>query len=245
MKIRNADSPRYFLYLSTAKVDMLYGQLSSTVETRVSIDAKIKLGLLESSGSKETTEATTKEDRLDAVIKALEEAGSIGTIDAPKEYVRATMLLKWGLFQDGGRPEGEPPLVFFGGMTQNTVLGLGGSTRHVLGCSCIGNTTSRSVTPYLVAHLLEAMGIPARGWESFGPREDTKYHAIEAIVAATERLSGPSTSMEFVAKSLLRGKFRHPLLAGQQIQVLLGSPLYVVQTAPFAEIRPPARIVSE
>jgi hypothetical protein len=54
--------------------------------------------------------------------------------------------MRWGGLDDCGRPSDEAPLVYFGGFTRQTVFGLDGSIRHVIG---MGNAGSRSITPFV------------------------------------------------------------------------------------------------
>jgi uncharacterized protein DUF7019 len=89
----------------------------------------------------------------------------------PKRLAAMTM----GLYGDAGRPTDEPPLVYFGGRTETTIFGLGGSTRHVIGFEGAISTSSRSATPYLVAHLLEGLEIEPDGWHAYQDRQ----HALE------------------------------------------------------------------
>ena len=102
--------------------------------------------------------------------------------------------MKWGLYGDAGRPTDEPPLVYFGGQTETTIFGLGGSTRHVIGFEGATSTSSRSATPYLVAHLLE--GLEPDGWHADedrqpGTRRNDSRNAIRSTVEAF-----PNASLE-------------------------------------------------
>ncbi|SDG65471.1 hypothetical protein SAMN05216553_11076 [Lentzea fradiae] len=88
-------SPRYYLYLSDAKVDMLLSQVDP-----------------------DSTDVAT--DRLERVLEHLENRALIGTVDEPKQYVRGVMALRWDTLA-------EDTAVYFGGRTDRTVVGLGGS----------------------------------------------------------------------------------------------------------------------
>ena len=62
------------------------------------------------------------------------QAGRIGTIDEPKEYFAGAMSMRWGSCIFPFVPQLTPsPLVYFGGTTETTVVGLGGSAKHVIG----------------------------------------------------------------------------------------------------------------
>src|SRR5450631_1264824 len=116
---------KHYLYLSTAKVEMLYGQLTNDRKTVAVASATM------SRESEET--GASPYNKLAAVLDEIESSGEMGTIDEPGTYFKGPLNMKWGLFGDAGRPTEEPPLVYFGGQTESTIFGLGGSTRHVIG----------------------------------------------------------------------------------------------------------------
>lgn len=121
-------------------------------------------------------------------------------------------------------------MVYFGGKTEETLFGFGGSTRHVVNVEGASNTGSRSVTPCLVAHLLEGLEIAPEGWRA---HSTDSADVFEAVAWATYKLREPDHNMEFFAKTLLTGSVRHYLGTGNKIMKgLLGTPLYVVMAAP-------------
>src|SRR6266567_7063617 len=188
---------KYYLYLSTAKVDMLYGQLSSQAKTKKSFEVKTSVAVASASLRHETEEAAPGPyDKLAAVLNEIESSDQLGTIDEPGTYFKGTLNMKWGMFGDAGRPNDEPPLVYFGGQTQMTMFGLGGSTRHVIGFEGATSTSSRSATPYLVAHLLDGLEVEQAGWHAYEGRQ----HALEGMTVATYKLHGPEQNLEFVAR---------------------------------------------
>jgi len=228
LQIRNSRDIKYFAYISDAKLKMLYGQLDRLPSDK-KIEWKIDIKFASfSSGTQQSEGNITREGKLAEVLKALEDRGQIGTVDEPLEYFRGTIPMRWGIFHDQGRPEDEPPLVYFGAYVGHTILGLGGSTRHVVGMQGMTSTGSRSVTPYLVEYLLAGLGVPNEGWEAHPSYDDSEQHTYEAIVLATSQLRGPTQEMEFVAKTLLKGPVRHPIVTrGERRTCLLGTPLYV------------------
>ncbi|MGE5113062.1 MAG: DUF7019 family protein [Acidobacteriaceae bacterium] len=235
MFIRSTSDIKYFVYISTAKIEMLLPQVDEQLKTKTASEWKLDLKFLSYTRRVEHEPSQTAEAKLAAIVAYLDSKECIGTVDEPKEYFRGRMPMRWGIYEDHGRPEEEPPLVYFGGFSGKTILGLGGSTRHVIGMKGASSTTSRSVTPYLVAHLLSEMGVSREGWSAFGPRNDTKYHALEAVAVATAMLREPTVELEFVAKSLLRGKNYYSGWDDSAETVLLGTPLYVAMTQPFDE----------
>src|SRR5688572_14875697 len=162
-KIKNLADMRFYLYRSKAKIDMLYEQIHTSTRHTRKTSAKLGVFSLESTSD----ESVDDEDKLRAVERELEERQLIGTLDEPKDYVKGIMKMRWGLFDDSGRrPEDEPPLVFFGGFdpAEPLAVGLGGSSRHVVGHEGATSTQSRSSTGAMVRWLLA-------GQERDGPPE--------------------------------------------------------------------------
>jgi hypothetical protein len=223
--IKNTKGLRYYLYISASKIEMLYPQLSADVKEKKAAEWKIDVKFLSYSRKSENEPTDTQPARLEAIVETLNMQEKIGTIEEPREYFAGCIKMRWGIYADNGRPNDEPPLIYFGGTSDDTVCGLGGSSRHVIGFRGAGNTGSRSVTPYLIVHLLSGLDIPAKGWNASLQRKDTEQHVREALAAANQYLTGPELQMEFVAKTLLIGR-----------DFLLGTPLYVVEVGPFDRI---------
>lgn len=230
LRIRNTDELRFFIYISDAKVSMLYDQLAGATKTSVSIRSKLRLAIAEVERTRLTEPSETLFAKLDAAVVALRSQEQIGNIDEPGTYFEGEFPMRWGLYQDHGRPDGEAPLVYFGGETESTVLGLGGSARHVIGFSGATSTGSRSATPYLVAQLLDGLGADPTGWNSW---RSSKEHSgvsevFEAIAWANHNLKGPTQTLKFVAKTLAVGAARSNVTeSGELKKCILGSPIFV------------------
>ena len=219
---------------------MLYEQIyeSSTHATRKSVSG----GASFASGSIESTtqEVVSFDEKLRAVEDELEHRQLIGSLDDPKEYCRAIMPMRWGLYDDlGRRPETEPALVYFGGFDKDVplVVGLGGSARHVTGHQGASSTYSRSATPVLVKWLLA-------GIEHGGPPKLPKWHSAfdmhdlyAAIAIAQHYLKPPTQNLEFVAKTLSVGRVDacEPFIGVSSAKVILGTPLFVAQAPPYLD----------
>jgi hypothetical protein len=110
-------------------------------------------------GSSAEESIPDRDDRLRAVEEELIKRNFVGTPQHPKEYFKGTLPMRWGLYNDlETRPAGFPPLVYFGGMPNiPLVVGLGGSSVHVLGHDGATSTYSRSATPTLVKWLLQGL----------------------------------------------------------------------------------------
>jgi len=234
LRFQNVKDFKYYLYISDAKVDMLYDQVPRAKSHHTSIEWKVDLKILSAVRKAESEQRDTRDTRLRSIIAALEESETIGTVDQPREYFRGKLRMRWGMYQDSGRPEDAAPLVYFGGRTRKTIFGLGGSSRHVLGFQGANSTGSRSSTPYLVARLLEGLDIDPRGWDSFRDGEPaTEDDVMVAVASATYTLKQPDQELEFVAKTLLKGNVRHGIYTDdRRVNCVLGTPLYVAMVSP-------------
>jgi hypothetical protein len=234
IRFRKVGEFKFFLYISDAKLEMLYQQIASGRKNKKSMEWGVDLKVVNLAQKTERDADSSRNDKLKVILQAMEDVGLVGTIDTPKEYIKGSLPMKWGMLQDWGRPTEEPPLVYFGGRTQNTVFGLGGSSRHVIGVYGASATGSRSVTPSLVGQLLDGLNKSREGWRTCPKFEgDDNYDTYVAIGLATDKLNGPEQNMEFYAKTLLTGEFKHK--QEKMTKVLLASPLYVALTHPLAD----------
>jgi hypothetical protein len=197
---------KYYVYLSDAKIKMLYAQISR--------------------GGDSQDDSTRN---LESVLRELRKAGRIGTVEEPKDYFGGTMPMRWGPY-GMSFPREASPLVYFGGVTEQTIVGLGGSAKHVIGNSGSASPHSHSVTPYLIGHLTKELGESGGAADltsSAGPKDMT----LMAVHLATTQMPGPSEELEFVAKRLAYGPSPYPDRdENHGMQVLLGTPLYVAMT---------------
>jgi Family of unknown function (DUF7019) len=194
---------RYYLYVSDAKVDMLVGQIDPRLTRRRTAEVGLNLKVF---GAKRTVESAGAErsERLERVVRYLEEHGDLGSVDEPGQFFWGLLPMRWGPFP--------PASVYFGGASERTVVGLGGSAHHVLGSPPPGTPAPgppRSMAPGLLADLA--------GDEIQVADEAAALSMVRRVTGA---LTGPTQNLEFVAKRLLSGD-----VDGQP--VLLGSPLYV------------------
>jgi hypothetical protein len=126
MKLKNPAELKYYLYISTSKLEMLYNQVASSASDKKSLEWGIDLKAFKLTRKIEAEEEPDQYDKLKEVISALEYSELIGTIDEPKDYVKGTLPMRWGLFRDAGRPSDEAPLVYFGGQTEKNRLRIRG-----------------------------------------------------------------------------------------------------------------------
>jgi len=203
-----ASPPKYYVYLSESKVNMLFAQTERRTDTR-----------LDSIG------------RLNVVLADLGRAGLIGTVDKPNPYFAGAMPMRWGpmAFTSWDRLP-LSPLVYFGGATESTVVGLGGSAKHVIGEAGSAMPGVHSLLPHFIAQLQKELGesVPIRVTEH-------QDQSLVAVYTATMYGKGASQELEFVAKRLAYGPYPEPWAYAEDLRnqrnILVGTPLYVALSA--------------
>jgi hypothetical protein len=191
-------SLKYYLYLSHLKIGLLAAQVTTSAhhETELAVDLKVV---------RYSRKAVLPErhdlDKLEKVIRHLQDADQIGTAAEPGPYFQACLEMRWKVFPTSG-------IVVFAGRLDDQVIVLGGSASHVVGG---GNAEPLgSVPPYLFRKLQELQPDP-------GEFDDERFH--EALSQIGAGLPGPTQRVEFIAKRLAEK-------SGPD-GALLGSPIYV------------------
>ena len=230
----NANDLKSYLYRSNTKIDLLYQQIQEpNVKSTVSWKVDFKFGSRES--KKQIKSQINDQDKLDAVVKALEEHNLVGSIEDSKAYIKGQYPMRWGIFNDEGfRPSSEGPLVYFSCVVNKTLLGLGGSSVHIGNPYGIGGTGSRSSTPALCRWLRCGLDTGERPPERYsGSLCDEMYDVSEAMALANDYLQAPTQNVEFLARVLWRGEgyALHSRNREERGTVILGTPLYVSQVA--------------
>lgn len=239
-KLKNAADVKFYLYISKSKLQMLFQQIGRREDTKRTVEWKGTVAVGSVLRKVETDEDLDEDDMLRAVITELEDARQVGSIHEPNLYIKGVMPMRWGLYNDAGtRPEEESPLVYFGGLDNEscTLLGLGGSSKHVVGHNGATSTYSRSVTPALVRALLDGLEypVPARPeWWDKRAEEDEVY---TAVAVAQHYLRPPTQNLEFFGKTLMTGEAHgcEHFIGIPKANVILATPLYVAMAAPLPE----------
>jgi hypothetical protein len=219
---------------------MLYGQMyAPRGRKRRTLSAKIPI--LSASIESESKEAVGEDRKLRLVEEELEARQLIGTLSEHKTYFKGTMSMRWGLYDDRGhRPDEEPALVYFGGFekAEPLLVGLGGSSKHVIGHEGATSTWSRSATPTLV-HWLTAgiqQDAPPETLVSWDERQE-EADLFAAMAIALRYLKPPNQDLEFLAKTLKSGIVhkQDSYIGVPSARVILGTPLYVAQAHPLPD----------
>jgi uncharacterized protein DUF7019 len=128
VEAQSLPAPRYFLYVSKTKIDMLYPQVS--VETVRSLQAEVLANLgvpragIEPGDHPDTTNLYV---RTQVVDRYLVRHDKVGTVGAPERYVKDVVTARYGVIHDRG------DIAFFGGKVGKTKLALIGASTSMLG----------------------------------------------------------------------------------------------------------------
>jgi hypothetical protein len=212
-------SLHYYLYISDIKVDMLLSQIDAGFDRKraTEIGADLKFVSVKHSVESATADRVT---RLERVLRYLDGSGDVGTVDVPGPYFRGRLPMRWG-----SPAAGRASLVYFGGRTERTIVGLGGASGHVLGAPAAALTTGTdqvfapSTMPGLISGLATAIA---------GDSDAVPPDALASVYLANRQLRGVEQEVEFLARRLSHGPSPyHELDAHEGMAVLLGSPLFV------------------
>ncbi|MEV2214967.1 SAVMC3_10250 family protein [Streptomyces sp. NPDC050997] len=220
---------RFYLYVSDTKVDMLLQQIDPAFTRKRTSEVSVGLKVVGAKRGTEVSEGTDPITRLERVVRHLDEVGDVGTVDEPGQFFRGLMDMRWGPFATGAGSS----LVYFGGRTERTVLGLGGSSRHVLGSPLSAPdgdnaVLARSLMPSLLDGLAEHPEIEELFEDAGQAPLDPNLVPLRAVQRATTLLRAPAQKVEFLAKRLLHGPIPSSESGSHDgMTVLLGSPLYV------------------
>jgi hypothetical protein len=215
---------RYYLYVSESKVDMLLAQIDPAAREKVTSELGLDLKIFTAKRTVESGGLDDKFQRVAAVSRYLEGQDDFGTVDDSGPYFGGIVSMRWGPYGDSP----ESPVVFFGGHTERTIVGLGGSSVNLIGAGAGQQTVfSHSATPFLLAALSRELDSPDVAATAAAGFDDDAL-ALMAVHLAASGLEGPATSVEFVAKRLLQGPSPYPQRdPNDDLTVLLGSPIFV------------------
>jgi hypothetical protein len=216
---------KYYVYISDSKVEMLLSQIEPDEKKKIATEKKLDLKVFSISRRTEADHQRDRIAKLEAVTTYIGRFGNIGTVDEPDEYFYGDLSMRWGPFESF---EIDNPLVYFGGRTDRTIVGLGGSAKHVIGNEGSSSARSDSATPYIVSHISKELGL--RKGEEFGVLrgKESAMMSLYAVQVATRDMGGPAERLEFIAKRLISGPSPYPDQDERPgMSVLLGTPLYV------------------
>ncbi|MET8683147.1 SAVMC3_10250 family protein [Streptomyces sp. NPDC004732] len=212
---------RYYLYVSGAKLDMLYEQIPPKLLKRLAVEAKVDLKVLSVAVQSPRADVTTY-DRLDIVEAYLEREFDVSWMTEPRPWFRGDLELRIAGY---GSPAGP---TFMTGREGDTVVALIGSAHHLLGQRTAPDTiqASYSMLPSLFRLLDDAPeDWPRHQRERRAAVPSHDQEAAHQVLEFAESLTGPPVYGEFLARRLLHGTATGQ--DGRQVDIVVGTPLYV------------------
>jgi hypothetical protein len=225
---------------------MLFPQIPRDIRDRITAELRVNLKLLSATFSEKANQDSLF-SQVDVLAKYITGHEEVGTVDAPAAYIAGVMDLAWGPFEAFGR-EGSN-IAYFGGTTAETILGLGGSTRNLIGVQPgpsdqLGGYSS---APHLIDALSDAMDADSPDAESSTRRAQSLERSREVVRDTSLSMLSryPKQQLAFLAKTLMAGRVSPKGLpstdwdAVGQTRYVLGSPIYVA--FPGSQPERPAR----
>lgn len=227
-----------FVYVSRSQKDTLF----EAARHRISSDRDLSCGfdfrVLNS--SLENAASAADAGQLALIVRYLIGRGEIGLPDSEQSYICGSMAMKWGAYASRSRyraklSEPAVPITFWGCSVGNLVVALAGSYESVVGKQGRGSASSAALTDSLTYWLLENMG-ESYSYGSAGPRLAPRltldsYDIANAVWLAVGQHNGRPRNFEFVAKVLHRSEWPHGFRSSFTQKIILGTPLYVADTA--------------
>jgi len=237
---------KYYLYISDAKVDMLYPQVPHQLKKKIATQFGFDVKILSASRRSETEPEENRITRLETVEQFIREFGRLGSLQRPDDYFEGVMSMGTACF-----PDIEPMFVYFGAQAESTTVGLWGSLRHLVGQSGLnpGSIPSSSLARDAIWHLIRGL---EHDFEPASASESAKVKVLEReakkwisqrvnsfeirperwwellYIANFETGLQPQQYVEFLAKRLLEH-------TESGHRVILGTPLYVALADSSAE----------
>jgi hypothetical protein len=207
-------SMKYYLYLSDTKVDMLYSQIPKNILDKIAVELGINLGIFSLTAKGKGNQEQSRYEKLRVVVNYIENNMDVGTIDQPREYFKGSLPMRWSRISEG--------LVYFVGETAETILGLGGSVRHVIGD--LGGESRQWAGNSSLPSILEVLK------RKFGSSPEEDLEALNVIATSLFNFGGPQQHLEFLSKRLIEGSISeewYVSLAHKKSHTILGAPIYV------------------
>jgi hypothetical protein len=245
---------RYYVYISDAKIDIFLPQIPSSRQQKITREIGIDWKILYAKRTAEYDTEQHRVHRLRAVESYIRTNENVGSVTTPNSWFAGELPMWWGpidFLTHGGVGH---DLVWFTGHEElegerPTVLGLGGSTAHLLtGRKPSGQLSGGDSMLYGITHTLASIG-----WSSgedveaaaelgdtdrvqsvrSKPAEDAPHisllHATSHLLRwQSEEYGGRVTQaqpLDFLARRLTEGSIVDS--EGTPRHVVVGTPLYV------------------
>jgi hypothetical protein len=220
---RYAHLIRYYLYISDAKLDMLFAQIPMKARERLVAEFKFDLKVVSVSLRQNPSEES-RYSKLDVVERYIREEESVGTVDRPQTWFAGQLAMTAVSL---GRPYlQQSTVVYFSGQTDQTVVGLGGSAHHLIGAQARVDADFAFPSSAVVG-LVEVL-VAQEDEANRDPDAERRAEAREGqwpwlMKELMRKQTGIPQEIEFLAKRLM---YAPPGLQNESAAVL-GSPIYV------------------
>lgn len=207
---------------------MLYPQIPKPILKRIasslSIDLKLH-GAEVNIGAKSNQSEETRYAKVQIVSEYIEKHLDVGSIDAPSTYFKGILLMSWGSIADHS--------VYFTGITRRTLVGIGGSLKHVIGANAgvppVGFPSSEVGT--ILSNIWGYIDI-SESLEQRGLSLTSPDHYLAAIARMRNFMKGPEQRVELLGKTHLQGPLNASVkteygIISPQAYCVLGTPIYV------------------
>lgn len=228
-----SDEPKYYVYVSNTKVDMLFAQIPRSMIKAIAVDFKIDLKVL-SLSLKGNPPQETLYSKTRVVSRYIRENFEVTTLEPtteddgkflpdiaePATFFQGCGPMTWGIYGDIPKENPEKVALFLGKELEE-MIALIGSPHHILGQAEMRNAGSR----------MSSFGVFPVDFASAAFRLNAREEAIKGSSAVDtlahyhRQIGGPHQVLEFLARKLEYGRSIDD--GGGNVTVLLGSPIYV------------------
>lgn len=112
----------------------------------MAVEFKTDIKIFSASRKTEIDSEGSRIARLETVVEFLLEYGNVGMVDKPNGYIEDTLPMRWGSYASTG----EDTVIYFGGETPTTAIGLVGSINHVIGNVGTDSPSVGSLTSFII-----------------------------------------------------------------------------------------------
>lgn len=168
---------------------------------------------------------------MQAVWIDLFDEGLIGSFDEPEQFFYGRLVFYYGIFD-----EVDPSVFFLVGATDRTIVGLGGSKKHVRGfrgreIPVADDAQAVVMEPDVATLIYTASETPSQGsTESLTaePGEDIRANHVAGLYKNWQFWRGRKMEFEILARRELLSPVSPPYVESPK-NVLIGSPIFVAQ----------------
>jgi Family of unknown function (DUF7019) len=218
IKDRTSRSLRYYVYISDAKLEMLYGQIDPGTRKRISAELKVDLKIASLTLRDADSVTQTREGKLKIVERFIRTYHDVGTIQKPDgEYFYGRMNMRWGYYGDAVlfRSVSTPAE----SVNQSNVL-LVGSRHHVIGDEAPRGGFDVSTLSIRIARSISSLSQIIVSFKFSFETAQELYLAVRSLLPPVSR-----QYFEFLAVELLSEEESYQF--GDESSFVLGTPIFV------------------